>query len=459
VALVLAAAGCAPGGSSHAAALAGPSPATASLAPAPGVTADAASLTVPVAKPTAASTFVGVPDPDGGARARSRVTLLSSGAALVTGGVTAKGATGQVLYYDPVAASFTVLAGAELAFARYDHEATLLPSGSEVLVTGGFDGHTQLASVELIELDLKSPQASRSQQLSALPEGRAEHRAVLVPVGAKTGKPWSGGASVLVVGGCVARPGRNAVPSSSSFLYTLETGADGHVRSGRAVPSASQPRVARFGHQAILLPGADRTLGTDDDRVLVWGGFGADADAVGEETTMGPLAAPEVYEPSLDRWSTVRVEGTAPAPRFEHRMALTADGGALIVGGQSSTTPPVAPASVATLELDAHDPTLGRAGTGANLAHGRVAPEIATLEDGRILVSGGFDPVRNVALDDAEVLSANGQSVEPPVSIGQGRYDHGLAAIGLSQVLVFGGRSSPETFGSPSSGLLLLLDR
>lgn len=407
-------AGCAPG--SNASPAAAPSLnlqlTRASQAPAPG------------------ASLLTLADPEGGARSRVRVTALPNGAALVTGGLTAKGPTGQVVYFDPLTATFATLTGAALQDARYDHEATLLATGvpgvAEILVTGGFDDVTQLASVELVVVDLKNPSASRSTRLTPLPEPRSSHQAVLVSKG------------VLLVGGCVPRPGRDAVPSASSLVYRLET-TQGRVSGGQPVPTASQPRVARYAHQAIRV---------SDDRVLVFGGQGADPDSVSTESRIGPVGAAEVFEPSVERWSTVRFEeGATPAARAGHRLARSSGGGVLLVGPGRL---------VEEVRLDARDASQGRLVEGASLARARAGAELATLEDGRILAVGGFDPATGVALDDAEVLSATGQSAEAPVSIGSGRFEHGVASLGAARVLIFGGRAARDVFGSPTSGLLLL---
>ncbi len=433
VAVVLAV-GCAPGGS--AAALSGPSP-----------------FVLPEQKATpAAATFVPLDDPEGGPRTRAQVTKLPNGHALVTGGLTANGATNQVLDFDPLTKQFTTLK--PLADARYDHEATLLPSG-DVLVTGGTNGPSQLASVELIHVDPANPLNVTTTQLSPLPEPRSGHRAVAVPLTTKGGKPWSGATGVLIVGGVVPRPGRDPVTAASSLVYKLDVTADGV--SGQAVVTASQPHVARTLHQAILLPGPDRVLGTDDDRVLVFGGLGADPEAISSEGTIGPLSAAEVYEPSTERWSTVHFDGAVPAPRYQHRVVRTQEGAALLVGGQS--TDRTGPRLVEEIDLDPTNASLGSLAQDTSLAKPRTGPEVVTLDDGRILVTGGVDPATGAALDDAEVLAANGRSVEPPVSIGSPRSEHGLASLGLSGVLVFGGRQTRDQFGSPGSGLLLLNKR
>src|SRR5581483_6767629 len=157
------------------------------------------------------------------------------------------------------------------------------------------------ASVELVSIDLANPSASTSVRLTPLPGPRAHHQAVLTSKG------------VLIVDGCVPRPGRDAVPAASSLVYRLSV-QEGRVVSGEPLVTASQPRVARFGHQAILLGS-----GPSDERVLVFGGEGVDTGAASVDGRSTPLAAAEVYEPAEERWSMVRFEESAtPAPRTGH---------------------------------------------------------------------------------------------------------------------------------------------
>ena len=106
-------------------------------------------------------------------RAFHTATLLSSGKILVTGGANGSTALASAELYDP-SGNIWLFAG-NMGAARGEHAATLLPSG-KVLVTGGSNGG--LASAELYEPDTNvwSPVVSMST-----PRGR--HTATLLPSG------------------------------------------------------------------------------------------------------------------------------------------------------------------------------------------------------------------------------------------------------------------------------------
>ncbi len=438
-AFVAAAAGCAPG---------------ASASPAPNPTE---MMSVLPLRGQAGPSFLQLPDPDGGARAESRVVALPNGGAVVTGGLTAKGPTNQVLYYDASVRAFVTLDGVALKAARYRHDATYLPTSTaekaQILVSGGYDERSLLASVELLTIDLANLASSTSTELVPLPDARAGHRSVAIATSTRGGKPWSGTSAVLMVGGCVSNVGYDAAATSSAILYELETGPDGLATGGKPTVTPSQPQYARYLHDVILLPGPDGVLGTDDDRVLVLGGRGANA-VVATTEMLVPLGAAEVYEPALQKWSAVHFDGPAPEARFRHRLVRSFDGaGALVVGGQSSET--AGTTGVDAIALDGRDVTLGRLSRVGTLSAPRSAAEATSLDDGRVLVAGGLDPATGVARSDAEILAPGG--ADAPFTIGTPRFDFGLVSLGSQTVLVFGGYgASKDAFGTPAAGLLLL---
>jgi hypothetical protein len=426
-----------------------------------------AALGAPSTPPAAASTVAAVdssdasssvlvplPEPPGGPRTRARVTSLGNGAALVTGGLSSAGALDQVLYYDPTRARFFELA--PLGHARFGHEATLLPGASSVLVTGGYDGQSLLDSVELIRLVPSSspdvPIASQTLELPALPTPRSDHRALLVPLG-------RGSRGVLLLGGFVPVEGGAPAATSVALVYRVESDASGNAVTGCSV-QISQPRVARSDHAAVLLPGPDGMLGTDDDRVLVFGGVGFDplAGASDGSASLATLASPEVYEPVLDRWSQVHAKGlTVPPPvarpRRGHRATAVAGGGALVLGGVDAGRDGIREGL--SIELDPQDPGAATFSTGAVLARARRDAELARLEDGTIVLAGGVDPASGQVLTDAEVVAADGRALESPASLGGSRVHHSLAALG-ARLLVLGGTGDGATFGTPTAALLLL---
>ncbi len=87
---------------------------------------------------------------------------------LVVGGVQGSSVLAGAELYDPASGTFT--STGELATRRYDHTATLLPSGL-VLVAGGFNSTAPLGSAELYD-----PATGRWSATGALLARAGAHR-------------------------------------------------------------------------------------------------------------------------------------------------------------------------------------------------------------------------------------------------------------------------------------------
>jgi Bacterial Ig-like domain (group 2)/Kelch motif/Galactose oxidase, central domain len=116
---------------------------------------------------------------------RSTATLMPNGEVIMTGGSDADFPTSywrSTGRYDPVLNRWSD--SGDLAQARADHSATLMPDGS-LLVAGGFDSNSTLGSVERL-----APNASSWAAAGSLLHPRGGHTATLL-----------GNGKVLVVGG------------------------------------------------------------------------------------------------------------------------------------------------------------------------------------------------------------------------------------------------------------------
>ncbi|MBN1207421.1 MAG: hypothetical protein JXB05_21265, partial [Myxococcaceae bacterium] len=216
------------------------------------------------------------------ARYEHTATLLPSGKVLVTGGwgpgdISSLASAEE---YDPATGEWSPTGA--LATTRVSHTATLLPSG-KVLVTGGLGpDYGPLASAE--EYD---PATGEWSPTGALTTARASHTATLLPSG-----------KILVTGG--NDPKRRPV---SAEVYDPATG----VWS----PTGAQV-MARTAHTATLLPSG---------KVLVSGGWGPNAD---------PFASAEEYDPATGEWSPAGALATA---RTAHTATLVPSGQVLLIGG------------------------------------------------------------------------------------------------------------------------------
>jgi hypothetical protein len=229
-------------------------------------------------------------------RAYHTATVLSSTASdtqvLVAGGVTGSSGTltGTAEIYD--SQTNTWLSAGTLATARKWHTATLDATGAKVLIAGGSDGSSSLASTEVYTIS-GGAWASGPNLTAA----RQNHTATLLKDG-----------TVLIAGGL-------SVAGASTLLSSAERVASDFTAS-TATTSMS---TARQRHTATLMP---------DGSVVVTCG----ADATG--TTA--LAGSELFVPGTG-WLTVST--TDPLARLLHTANLIAAdsnhefGQVLVVGG------------------------------------------------------------------------------------------------------------------------------
>jgi hypothetical protein len=252
---------------------------------------------------------------------------LADGSVLVFGGWTGNKPTASAERWRPGADRFEP--AAPLRTPRGGFTVTSLRDG-RILVTGGSDGTRTLRSAELFE-----PVRGRFVATGSMRFARDAHTATLLPDG-----------RVLVAGGSAEGKG---------VLSSVEIWSP---RTGRFTPTVPM-RYKRHKHAAVAVRGGVLVLGGSDDRDFA-----------------GRRSSAELYQPGLRRWLRV---GSLSAPRFKLGDAVVAlpDGGALVTGGAPTT--------------DRYDPQAHRfrAGTGT----GRVL-SFATatlLNDGQVLVVGGYD--------------------------------------------------------------------
>jgi hypothetical protein len=219
------------------------------------------------------------------ARRDHTATLLPDGKVLVAGGfhdlvgtITGGSAIPSAELYDPATGMWTLTA--DLAHARTNHAATLLPNG-KVLVVGGNDPYRTgvLNSAELYD-----PATGTWSATGSMAYPRSFLRAVLLPNG-----------KVLVAGGDA-----NPNGTFTSELYDPASGTwtmTGNLAHGNY-------------STATLLP---------NGRVLVTGGYSG-----------GVYLSAELYDPARGAWSAT---GSLINSRFRHTATLLPDGTVLVAGG------------------------------------------------------------------------------------------------------------------------------
>ena len=254
-------------------------------------------------------------------------TVLADGRVLLEGGWNANGTLASAELYDPGSNGFRATGG--MASRRGDFTATLLASG-KVLVVGGED-QAALATAELY-----NPRTGTFSATGSMHAGRTMHTATQQANG-----------KVLIVGG-----GAYEHPLASAELYD----------PGSGTFSVTGPmRVARYKHGAIRLP---------DSTVLVLGGSDA-------RDWAGLQASTELYDPRGGVFAT-SVAMQFPRFKFPAALVLLANGQVLIAGGAE--------------QPEVYNPRrhLVMATTG-RLDAARYYSTATRLNDGRVLITGGYD--------------------------------------------------------------------
>jgi hypothetical protein len=370
--------------------------------------------------------FVALPPLPGGSRARHQLTV--SGAALViTGGIAGEQVFSDILIFLSNKGLFERLPVA-LKDARFGHTATAVPGpdgvlgtrDDGVLVVGGCDDKKNaVSSIELIHPDPNGDGSFKDatiEQLTNLPFGMADHAAIL----AVRPENETQAAAVLITGGIaftsdskdrvsnssvnVSQRGVPAV-TNASLLYKVQYRSDG--RGIGEIQSITQPQFARRGHSITLLSGPDKISGTFDDQVLIAGGIGYNISNLELGVAKQVIDSPEIFEPGLNRWTTVTLLGEARLKRGRsaHRAVATSKG-VLLVGGASESGSML---TAIWLEIEATDPSLAEVRFAGELKQGREHPELA-FSGGLIFVVGGFNERLDSPLDTVETFNSEDEA-------------------------------------------------
>ena len=327
------------------------------------------------------------------ARENHTATLLSNGKVLVVGGFDGSSALASAELYDPTSGTWSATGG--LATARRLHTATLLPNG-KVLVAGGVGSSGYLTSAELYD-----PASGSWAATNSLATAREYHTATLLPNG-----------KVLVAGG---------YNSSSGYLASAEL----YDPTSGTWSATNSLATARYVHTATLLP---------NGKVLVAGGVG----------NSGLLASAELYDPTSGTWSATN---SLAASRYYHTATLLPNGKVLVAGGFDGSS------ALASAEL--FDPASGTWTATNSLAAARYIHTATLLPNGKVLVAGGFGTSSYLA--SAELYDPTSGTWSATGSLATARYIHTATLLPNGKVLVAGGVGNSGLLASaelydPASG-------
>ena len=316
----------------------------------------------------------GVVGPTG--RAQHTATLLADGRVLIAGGI--RGGPGftnvplaSASVYDPATGTFASVAS--MSSARFGHSATRLADG-RVLIAGGRREIEALASAEIFD-----PTTGLFQSAATMVEEREAQAAALLPDG-----------RVLLAGG------QNRSDGSVASTEIYDPAADAFEAGGFLFRQASLPIMA-------ALP---------SDTFLVAGGHNG-----------GRFNDAQIYDVANEVF--VRT-GSMIQGRVRAFSAVLSDGRIVIGGGGELNV------EVPTIEI--YDPETGTFSAGGTvLTPTRSQRTASVLEDDRLLIVGGLEPVEIYdAATATSVLASADASFVP-------RTSHTATPLDDGRILFVGG--------------------
>ena len=159
-------------------------------------------------------------------------------------------------------------------------------------------------------------------------------------------------------------------------------------------------------------------------KVLVVGGRGND---------LGALDRAELYDPGTASWSLAAPLRRA---RIFHTATLLPDGRVLVAGGSAGSSPSSS-FDVATAEL--YDPVSGTWSDTGTMGTPRSFHTATLLQDGTILVAGGYSYASSAVLASAEIYDPGRGTWRPTGHLRVGRYGHTMTRLRSGKILVAGG--------------------
>jgi hypothetical protein len=278
-----------------------------------------------------------------------------------------------------------------MSVGRYHFALVLLPSG-DILAPGGVPSG---GGIWTREVDLLSASTSTFVQITSMPTShRYWRQAVLLNDG-----------RVLIAGE------HYDSASSRSHLYDADTLS--------WTEPVNHPQVVRFGAAMTLLP---------DGKVLYTGGYNGGAG--------GPTyPSAELFDPISSTWSTT---GSMAAERLGHSSNLLTTGPhagkVLVCGGGRRIDESV------EKRCELYDPAAGTFALTGPMSFGRTIHTATTLDDGRVLVTGGSTAGFNTAnLASAEIYDPAAGTWTLVAPMAERRALHTATLLENGEVLVVGG--------------------
>lgn len=275
-------------------------------------------------------------------RAGHTATLLRNGTVLIIGGAERPDRNlASTEIFDPATGTFT--AGASMGTARTDHSATMLQDG-RILVAGG----SEVWPRGLTSAELYDPATGRFTPTGSMNEPRRPAGVVLLKSG-----------EVLIPGGS----GNDRSVLRSAELYDPAKGVFTLI---------SPMTIRRHKHASSVLP---------DGSVLITGGSD-------ESDWRGIYRSAEVFDAVANRFRAVADMNSL---HFKHRSVELPDGRIVVAGGNR------------TVEI--YNPQTRRFEVASgDLGRDYYFPSVTVLNDGSVLLSGGYEE-GNATTQNAWILN------------------------------------------------------
>jgi choice-of-anchor A domain-containing protein len=319
-------------------------------------------------------------------RAQHTQTTLADGRVLVAGGFSATGVETSAELYD--ATGTTATATGSLLHGRVGHTATLLPNGKVLLVGGEDAAGNSMSSAELYD-----PSSGKFSDTGSLGEALVLHTAVLLANG-----------KVLVAGGDTA----SFTPTADAELYDPATGqfsdvgqmsaprdefvgglftsgplsgqvivAGGGVLSPTMTADLFNPATNMFSATGSLAFGRAKGVGAmlETGEFLVAGGGVSDGD---------DGASSELYDPTSHTFGPTATSSGLTSAHITGTAIVRPDGLVAMFGGANL------PSGNLTNITNIYDPSTGNYVGGPNMNQYREEAAASLLDDGQILVTGGY---------------------------------------------------------------------
>ncbi len=199
--------------------------------------------------------------------------------------------------------------------------------------------------------------------------------------------------------------------------------------SANVSAAAASLGAARYGHTATLL---------QDGRVLAVAGYGNAGTYI---------ASAELYNPSADSWLFAASLAVA---RSGHTATLLQNGTVLVAGGygaDTSTFGQLLGLSTALNTCEIYDPVANTWSAAGNLSTARYGHAATLLQDGRVLVAGGFDST-GATLASAEIYDPSTKLWTPAAGLIVPRAHHTATLLPSGKVLAAAGQNQTTPLGS-----------